>query len=123
MTDRSLAGAAAEPQAAMNNQAPDLLIKGVVRVWDIDSLDPLFVYARWCGDIQIIDRMQERVVGVVSRSGREGHVTSRAARARASAVMQSTLAQEVGSTIFSSMTTDPSDSLAMPSSPCLSNLP
>ena len=55
MTDRSLSGAALEPQAASNNQAPDLLIQGLVRVWDIDSLDPLFVYARWCGDIQIVD--------------------------------------------------------------------
>jgi len=123
MTDRSLSGAALEPQAAPNNQAPDLLIQGLVRVWDIDSLDPLFVYARWCGDIQIVDRLQERVVGVVSRSGREGHVTSREAQARASAVMQSTLAQEVVTTIFSSLTRNSSESLSMPSSPCLSNLP
>ena len=123
MTDRSLSGAALEPQAASNNQAPDLLIQGLVRVWDIDSLDPLFVYARWCGDIQIVDRLQERVVGVVSRSGREGHVTSREARARASAVMQSTLAQEVVTTIFSSLTKNSSESFSMPSSPCLSNLP
>ena len=122
MTDRSISGAALEPQGASNNQAPDLLIQGMVRVWDIDALDPLFVYARWCGDIQIVDRLQERVVGVVSRSGREGHVTSREARARASAVMQATLAQEVVSTIFSSLNRNSSDSLSIPSSPCLSNL-
>ena len=123
MTDRSLSGAGLEPQAALNKQAPDLLITGMVRVWDIDSLDPLFVYARWCGDIQIVDRLQERVVGVVSRSGREGHVTSREARARASVVMQSTLAQEVMSSIISSLTRNSSESLTIPSSPCLTNLP
>jgi hypothetical protein len=123
MTDRSLSGTALEPQAALNNQAPDLLIQGMVRVWDIDTLDPLFVYARWCGDIQIVDRLQERVVGVVSRSGREGHVTSREARARASAVMQSTLAQEVMATIFSFLTRNSSERPSMSSSPCLSNLP
>ncbi len=123
MTDRSLSGAGLEPQAALDNQAPDLLITGMVRVWDIDSLDPLFVYARWCGDIQIVDRLQERVVGVVSRSGREGHVTSREARARASVVMQSTLAQEVMSSIISSLTRNSSESLTIPSSPCLANLP
>lgn len=123
MTDRSFSGVGLEPQVALNAQAPDLLIKGMVRVWDIDSLDPLFVYARWCGDIQIVDRLQERVVGVVSRSGREGHVTSREARARASAAMQSTLAQEVMTTIFSSLTRNSSESFSRPSSPCLSNLP
>lgn len=121
MTVRSSSRATTQSHATPKKQVPDLLIKGVVRVWDIDSLDPLFVYARWCGDLQIIDQLQQRVVGVVSRSGREGHVTSREARARASAVMQSSLAQEVGKTLFSSRTRNSFDSHEVPRSPCLSN--
>jgi LPP20 lipoprotein len=114
---------ASESQVGVSQQAPDLLIKGSVRVWDIDSLDPLFVYARWCGDVQIIDPRKDRVMGVVSRSDREGHVTPREARVRASAVMQATLAQEVVATIFSSLTREMTDSVPVPSSPCLNHLP
>lgn len=123
MTDESLSIAGSGSQATSKDRASDLLIKGLVRVWDIDSLDPLFVYARWCGDIRILDPQQDRVVGVVSRSGREGHVTSREARSRASAVMQSTLAQEVATTIFSSLNRSSSENLPIPSSPCLNNKP
>ncbi len=110
-------------EETVHAQPPDLLIKGVVRVWDIESRDPLFLYARWCGDIRILDPQHDRVVGVVSRSGREGHVTSREARARASAVMQSTLAQDVVTTIFSSLNRDPSENLPIPSHPCLNAKP
>ena len=123
MTNGSSSEADSEEQRMLNAQSPDLLITGVVRVWDIESLDPLFRYARWCGDIRILDPWQDRVVGVVSRSGREGHVTSREARARASAVMQSTLAQEVVTTIFSSLNKNSPENLPIPSSPCLNNQP
>ena len=122
-TEGSPTPSESESQTGVSQQAPDLLIKGSVHVWDIDSLDPLFVYARWCGDVQIIDPRQDRVLGVVSRSDREGHVTAREARLRASAVMQATLAQEVVSTIFSSLTRESSASVPIPSSPCLNHRP
>jgi len=123
MTDRPASSAAPGARSASNNPVPDLLVKGSVHVWDMEARDPLFVYARWCGDIQIVDPLRKRVVGVVSRSGREGHVTSREARARASAAMQASLAEAVASTIFNSFTADSSETLPASSSPCLSTPP
>lgn len=123
MTDGQGSSTTLDTQSTLDHQSPDLLINGSVRVWDIDSYDPLFVYARWCGDVQILDPLQDRVVGVVSRSGREGHVTAREARARASAVMKSTLAQEVVATLFSNLDGNSPETPSMPSSPCLSNKP
>ena len=55
-----------------NNGVPDLVITGRTRFWEIDVPDPLFQYVRWCSDFQIVDRVTQRVVGVVSRSGRRG---------------------------------------------------
>ncbi|MDT7043973.1 LPP20 family lipoprotein [Candidatus Nitronereus thalassa] len=114
---------ALDSHVGVSQQAADLLIQGSVRVWDIDSRDPLFVYARWCGDVQVIDPRQNRVIGVVNRSDREGHVTPREARARASAVMQATLAQEVVTTIFSSLTRESTENVPVFSSPCLNHRP
>lgn len=110
-----------EGHKVLKAQLPDLLINGFVHVWDIESRDPLFLYARWCGDIRILDPEQNRVVGVVSRSGREGHVTSPEARSRASAMMQSTLAQDVVTTIMSSLNRNSQENSPIPSSPCLHN--
>jgi len=110
-----------EGHKVLKAQLPDLLINGFVHVWDIESRDPLFLYARWCGDIRILDPEQNRVVGVVSQSGREGHVTSPEARSRASAMMQSTLAQDVVTTITSSLNRNSQENSPIPSSPCLHN--
>jgi len=112
-----------EAEGSLGPQEPDVRIQGKVRVWNIESPDPLFVYARWCGGLQIIDPNQNRVVGIVNRSGREGHVTTREARARASRVMQSTLAEEVVNTFFASFQADASESHPIPSSSCFSNMP
>ena len=117
------AGTKPEHEKSLNVQKPDLFIQGRVRVWDIESNDPLFVYARWCGGLQILDPAHDRVVGVVNQSGREGHVTSREARARASGVMQSALAQEVVKTLFNSFQGESSESVSIPSSPCFTTMP
>ncbi len=123
LTTGTSLNADSEGQIMVNAQSADLLINGEVHVWDIESLDPLFLYARWCGDIRILDPEQDRVVGVVSRSGREGHVTSREAQARASAMMQSTLAHDVVTTIMSSLNRNSSEKPLTPSSPCLNPQP
>lgn len=78
---------------------PELVVTGRTRFWDIDVPDPLFQYVRWCSDFQIVDRVTQRVVGIVSRSGREGHVTQKEALARASRTMQQVLNSELTGTL------------------------
>jgi len=50
-------------------------VKGRVRLWDADVPDPQFKYVRWCSDFVIVDIGTQRMVGAVSRGGREGYLT------------------------------------------------
>ncbi len=72
-----------------------LVVKGSVRLWKADVSDPLFTYVRWCGDFLIIEAATERVVGAVSRRGREGHITDREAMTKAIRVMQQELTSDL----------------------------
>ncbi len=76
-----------------------LLVKGSVRLWKIDVPDPLFTYVRWCGDFVILEVATERVVGAVSRRGREGHITDREAMTKAVRVMQQALTSDLASSL------------------------
>ena len=78
---------------------PNILIQGHVHLWKTDMPDPLFTYVRWCGEFVIVDRATQRIVGVGGQTGREGHITENEALARASSVMQSTLAREVAASL------------------------
>ena len=66
----------------------ELLIKGTVRMWPIEVPDPQFRYVRWCTDAVIEEVSTRRVIGAVSKGGKEGHVTEREAAAKAVRVMQ-----------------------------------
>ncbi len=66
----------------------ELLIKGTVRMWPIEVPDPQFRYVRWCTDAVIEEVATHRVIGAVSKGGKEGHVTEREAAAKAVRVMQ-----------------------------------
>ena len=78
-----------------NGTEADLLIQGTAKLWKMDLPDPLFVYVRWCSDIQVIEPAKHRIIGIVSRSGREGHITLDEANARASKVMQAAVTSDV----------------------------
>ena len=73
----------------------DVSIVGQAKLWTIDLPDPLFKYVRWCGDIDIYENPSHRLIGVISETGREGHITEREARVRASGAMQQVLSREV----------------------------
>jgi hypothetical protein len=73
----------------------DLLIKGAATMWKVDLPDPRFVYVRWCADLLVVEGNPQRIIGVVSRSGREGHITQGEAFARASKAMQAAVTSEV----------------------------
>lgn len=66
----------------------ELLIKGTVRMWPIEVPDPQFRYVRWCTDAVIEEVPSRRIIGAVSKGGKEGHVTEREAAAKAVRVMQ-----------------------------------
>ena len=88
-------GTSSSSLPSTNGAEADLLIQGTAKLWKMDLPDPLFVYVRWCSDIQVIEQAKHRIVGIVSRSGREGHITLDEANARASKVMQAAVTSDV----------------------------
>jgi len=98
-----------------SSREPDLLIKGVVKMWDIDLPDPLFRYVRWCSDLEMIEGTTHRIIGSVSRTGREGHMTRKEARARSSKAMQAIITSEIIHTLAANIYGEPQE--VGPSSP------
>ncbi|MCP9471267.1 MAG: LPP20 family lipoprotein [Nitrospira sp.] len=72
-----------------------LTVQGVTRLLPVEVHDPYFKYVRWCGDVEVTDAGSGRVLGVVSRGGKEGHLTEREATTRALRDMQQRLSSEV----------------------------
>ncbi len=90
--DRSTGGDSSGPY-------PELLVRGVVRVWPIDVRDPQFKFARWCSDFEVLDLSSQRVVGALSKGGKEGHLSDREATARVVRIMQQELSVDVAQAI------------------------
>ncbi|BCA53980.1 conserved exported protein of unknown function [Nitrospira sp. KM1] len=77
----------------------DVLVRGLVRVWPIDVRDPQFVYVRWCSDFEVLDVDGQRVVGAISKGGKEGHLSEREANAKVVRVMQQEFSSDVARAI------------------------
>src|SRR5262245_218473 len=90
--DRSVAGDFSGP-------FPELLVRGVVRVWPIDVRDPQFKFVRWCSDFEVMDLTSQRVVGALSKGGKEGHLSDREATAKVVRVMQQEFSADVAKAI------------------------
>lgn len=90
--DRSVGGDASGP-------SPELLVRGIVRVWPIDVRDPQFKFVRWCSDLEVVDLTSHRVVGALSKGGKEGHLSEREATARVVRVMQQEFSADVAKSI------------------------
>jgi hypothetical protein len=54
---------------------------------------------RWCSDFEVIDLTTQRVVGALSKGGKEGHLTEREATAKVIRVMQQDMSSEVAKAI------------------------
>ncbi len=87
------------PSGGETGPVPDLLAKGLVRLWPIDISDPQFKYVRWCSDFVIQELATQRVVGAVSKGGKEGHLTTREATAKAIRVMQQEFSTDLAKAI------------------------
>jgi hypothetical protein len=90
--DRSMSGDSSSP-------SPELLVRGVVRVWPIDVRDPQFKFVRWCSDFEVVDLTSQRVVGALSKGGKEGHLSEREATAKVVRVMQREFSADVAKAI------------------------
>jgi LPP20 lipoprotein len=90
-----------EPQMGKSGTGPtpELLVRGMVRVWPIDIRDPQFVYVRWCSDFEVVDVMSQQVVGAISKGGKEGHLSEREATAKVIRVMQQDMSADVAKAI------------------------
>ncbi|MBM4125074.1 MAG: hypothetical protein FJ246_09020 [Nitrospira sp.] len=77
----------------------ELLVKGTVRLWKANVPDPQFKYVRWCSDFVIVEAGTQRVVGAVSRAGKEGHLTEGEASAKATKIMQQEVTSELAKTL------------------------
>jgi hypothetical protein len=86
-------------QASVAGQLPELVVRGAARVWPIEVRDPQFKYVRWCSDFEVVDVPTQRVLGAVSRGGKEGHLTDREATAKAVRVMQQEFSSEMAKAI------------------------
>jgi hypothetical protein len=82
-----------------SGSSPELLVRGVVRVWPIDVRDPQFKFVRWCSDFEIVDMTSQRVVGTLSTGGKEGHLSEREATAKVVRVMQQEFSADVAKAI------------------------
>lgn len=85
--------------AEEGGESPKLLVQGLVRIVPIEVLDPQFKYVRWCSDFEVVETEGGRVVGAVTRGGKEGHLTEREATARALRVIQQEFSTEVAKAI------------------------
>ncbi len=90
---------AAQPNDPDGSTPLPLLVRGTARLWRAAVPDPMFAYVRWCADFVIVDVQTARVVGAVSRRGREGHVTKSEARTRAVRVMEQEVTAELATAL------------------------
>jgi len=114
----------AEKPATMRRDKPvELLVKGTVRLFDANVPDPRFRFVRWCSDFVILDTDTQQVVGAVSRGGREGHVTSGEAMAKAVRVMQQEVSSELARTLAGYVYGDQDQPVNLPPAACPQSAP
>jgi len=96
----------------------ELSVKGTVRLWPLSVPDPRFKYVRWCSDFVILEGAGQRVVGAVSRGGREGHLTEAEALAKASRVMQQEVVTDLAKSLAGYVYGDAVPATVPPPSAC-----
>lgn len=99
-------------------KAPELLVKGTVQLWEATVPDRQFRFVRWCSDFVIVETATQRVVGALSKSGREGHVTVGEAMAKAVRVMQQEVTSELAKAIAGYVYGDTDPPATIPPAAC-----
>ncbi len=104
--------------ASAEDRPLELIVKGTVRIWGTNVSDPRFRFARWCSDFVVLEADRQRVVGAVSRSGREGHLTEGEAAAKALRVMQQEVTTELSKTLAGYIAGDTEPPNQLPPAAC-----
>ncbi len=79
--------------------SPELLVRGMVRLFPVKVGDPHFKYVRWCSDFEVLNVVTGHVIGAVARGGKEGHLTEGEAMAKTLRVMQQDVSSDVAKAI------------------------
>ncbi len=119
LKEEGLLGGPAYSLTEGKRETEDVSIVGQGKLWTVDLPDPIFKYVRWCGDIDIYVNPSYRLIGVISRTGREGHITEKEAKVRASHAMQKVISKEIAQILTQSIfdeNLDSSQSLNIPKS-------
>jgi hypothetical protein len=113
------------PVTARNAQAAsgetgntDLLIRGLAHLWPADLPDPRFRYVRWCADFVVMNQGDQRVVGSVARSGREGHLNYSEATGRALKSLQQEVSSALAKSLAEHIYGDPPSDAVPPQAAC-----
>jgi hypothetical protein len=96
----------------------ELLVKGTVQFRDMDVPDKQFRYVRWCSDVLIVEPASDRILGAVSKSGREGHLTAGEARAKAARVMQQEISADLAKALAGYVYGEVDPPTALPPAAC-----
>jgi len=78
---------------------PNLVVRGKAEFWPVMIPDPVFTFVRWCADFVVVEMDTHRVIGALSRSGKEGHLSFDEAKRRALATMQPILTTALAKTV------------------------
>jgi hypothetical protein len=96
--------------------SPDLFVKGDVTLSPVKLPGKPFNYVRWCVDLAILETKGNKIVGVVQKSGREGHISAEEAEARAIRALQPVIIADVGGRIAEYFTGETKTTRSRPSS-------
>lgn len=104
--------------ASGNGGNADLLVRGEARLWPADLPDPRFRYVRWCADFVIVNQGDQRVLGSVARSGREGHLNIPEATGRALKALQQEVSSALAKSLAEHIYGDPPSDAVPPQAAC-----
>jgi len=76
-------------------QSENLIVKGEIEFNEAYIHNPMFKFVRWMANFKLVDKSNDRVIGSINRSGREGHLTVIEAKERALKTMQEDIVSEV----------------------------
>ncbi len=80
-------------------RGPNLVVRGKVEFWPAMIPDPIFTFVRWCTDFVVIEVANHRVIGALSHSGKEGHLSFEDGKRRALTTMQPILITALAKTV------------------------
>lgn len=78
---------------------PDLLVRGDVVLSPLTLPGKAFKYVRWCVDLTISETKGNKIVGVLTKSGREGHISASEVEARAIRAIPRAIMTDIGGRI------------------------